>query len=124
MLVAAVITLVAFPLLLPFPLAVVQLKWLYPMFQAQLSQCADLECQVQTETSWERLGWLLVLGPSMLIAAKAIIFGLIGLVRVRRQPTSPKDVNWLKVSLGFGIAWLLIAACLYGGIFWLAGVAP
>ena len=120
-LVATVITLVALPLLLPFPSAFLALKWILPVIVKEWSQCP---AYCPPSTDGERLEWLLILGPSMLLAAVSIIFGTIGLIRVRQHPASPKKVNWFKISMGLGIIWLLISACLYGVIFEVTGIVP
>jgi hypothetical protein len=67
---------------------------------------------------------LVILGPSMLVALAAVIFGIFGLVRARRHPISLKDRIWFQASISFGVLWLLILGCLYWLLFELVNLVP
>lgn len=121
---AAVISLAILPLLLPFPFALVELKWLYPIFQEHLQQCASFDCGITTETDWERLGWLLVLGPSLLVAVTSLLLGTLGLVRARWRAISPKRRVLLRTSVTCGVVWILLFGCMYWVIFEITGLVP
>ncbi|HEY7356757.1 MAG TPA: hypothetical protein VH590_09835 [Ktedonobacterales bacterium] len=121
---AVVIALAILPLLLPFLFALVELRWIYPMLQEQVLQCADSMCMDQAETYWERVGWLVTLGPSFLIALASILLGTIGLARARRHITSPQNVALFMVSLALGICWVVLGLCIYGVIFGITGIVP
>lgn len=121
---ATVMVLAILPLLLPFSFALMELKGIYPVFQEHLRQCTSFDCGVQTETDWERLGWLVTLGPSLLIATIAILLGTIGCFHARRHPISPKNRALFRASVTCGGVWAILFCCLYGIIFYVTGLVP
>jgi hypothetical protein len=104
-------------MVLPFPFALVALQRIYPVFQEQLSQCASLDCQIQTGTYWEHLGWLLVLGPSLVVAVVSILLGTIGFIRARWYPTLPEHKVLFTASVVCGVIWTSLYGCLVWGLF-------
>ena len=122
---AAVIILAILPLALPFLFA---LFWqgIYPGEPAVeahlLQQCASFECVKQGLLTWEQLGWLFILGPSILAALAPILLGTIGLIRARRHPTSPKNRALFRASLICGIVLAILFGCSLGAILYIAAV--
>lgn len=118
---AAVISLAILPLLLPFPFALIELKWIAPVVQAQWPHCgADCPPAIY----WLRLGWLLVLGPSLLVALASLLLGTFGLIRARWRATSPKNRALLQASVTCGALWILLLGCMYWVIFEITGLVP
>lgn len=116
-----VIVLAILPLVLPWPFLGLAAVWIFPGVEPRLSQCsAAYLCQ--SAADWNRLGWLLVLGPSLLVALASIFLGTIGLVRARRHPTSPKTINLLQGSVVSGVAWACLLGCVGWVFFYLAAI--
>jgi hypothetical protein len=114
---SAVILLAMLPMVLPFPFALIALQRIYPVFQEQLSQCVSLDCQGQIGTHWEHLGWLLVLGPSLLVAVASILLGTIGFIRARWYPTLPEHKVLFAASVACGVLWASLYGCLVWALF-------
>lgn len=118
---AAVISLAILPLLLPFPFALLTLKWIVPVIVPEWSQC-PLNCP--PSTYGERLEWLLILGPSLLVAVTSLLLGTLGLVRARWRAISPKRRVLLRTSVTCGVVWILLFGCMYWVIFEITGLVP
>lgn len=112
----AVIWLAILPLVLPLPFYGIVYQW----GAAHAPACLDFTCQALTD--WERLVWLLVLGPSMLVAVTSILLGTIGLVRARRHPISFENKNLLLSSVVLGVLWAGILGCVFLVLFYLASI--
>jgi hypothetical protein len=117
-LIIALIVLAILPLLLPWPFLVIAREWIGPMEAKVWSHCG-FDCP--GATYWERIFWLVVLGPSILVALASILFGTIG---IARRTTAPKDAGKYGVSLAFGICWAVLGLCIYGAIFVITGLVP
>jgi hypothetical protein len=104
-----VIILTILPLLLPFPLYRLELLWIAPIDDAAWQQCGFV-CPAAQYV--ESLAYLLILGPSLLVAVAAVLVGTFGLVRARRHPTSLRKRTLLKVSVICGGVWSGIFGCL------------
>jgi hypothetical protein len=111
-----VIVLAILPLLLPLPTS------LFAFGVTQVIVQCPVNCPYTT--FGERLEWLLMLGPSFLAAVASILLGIIGNVRIRRQPFVSKDEWLFDISIACGIVWLILLGGFYGVIFWISGIAP
>lgn len=120
-LLVAVIILAILPLLLPFPFALLTLKWIVPVIVPEWSQCS---AHCPPSTYGERLEWLLILGPSLLVAVASLLLGTLGLVRARWRLPSPKNRVLLRASVTCGVVWVLLLGCMYWVIFEIAGLVP
>jgi hypothetical protein len=116
------LALIVLPLLLLIPFEFLQIRLIEPIVETQRQLYCAVDCS--SVTYWERVATLLALGPSMLVALVAVIFGIVGLVRAQRHPISLKDDQWLQASIIFGILWLIILGCLFGGLFEIEGLIP
>jgi len=116
----SVIVLAILPLLLPVPFYGLAALWIFPGVEPRYLPCAAFTCQAATD--WNRLGWSLVLGPSLLVAVAALLLGTIGLVRARWHPTSPETLALFKKSVVSGVAWAVILGGISWVMFYLAGI--
>lgn len=107
------IILMILPLLLPFPFYGLAALWIGPAVKEQLLQCASFDCPAAI--AWLRLGWFLVLGPSILVGVTSMLLGSIGLFRMRWHPTSPENEDLFQVSVIGGFVWVFF----FGFILWL-----
>lgn len=107
---AAVMTLGILPALLPLPLYVWYLQWLAPVIQAHRLQCPSFTCPAMH--SWDSLGWLLVLGPEILVALASVLLGYSGLWRSRWHPISPGNLALLRASVTWGVVWTVLFGCM------------
>lgn len=117
-----VIILALLPLPLPFLFALLwqQIYRGESVLEGQLlQQCADFDCVKQGLLNWELLGWLFILGPSILAALLPLFGGVIGLWRARRHATSPKRRALFRASVTFGIVWAILFSCILGAILWI-----
>jgi hypothetical protein len=115
-----VIVLAILPLLLPVPFYGLAALLIGPMDYAAWEQCASFNCP--TATYLERLAWLLVLGPSILVAGGAILLGTIGLIRAQWFPTSSKQHDLFVGSVSCGVVWtVIVGSILWFGLSVLAG---
>ena len=110
----AVIWLAILPLVLPIPFYGIAHVQIGPMENEAWSHCG-FDCP--GATYWERIFWLVVLGPSMLVAVASILLGTIGLIRARRHPTSPENINLLQGSIISGVVWAIILGGYIGSFF-------
>lgn len=120
-LIATVIVLALLPLVLPFPVALIALKWVLPAMVPEWLQCPTY-CPPSTDG--DRLEWLLILGPSLLVAVASILLGIIGIFRERWAPLSPKRRALFRASVALGAVWVVLLGRLYGVIFWISGLVP
>jgi hypothetical protein len=102
-LIVAAILLVILPPLLPCPLYALEQLWIAPIASAAVQQCKAFYCPAAVEP--ERLGTLLVFGPSVLIAVASIFFGFINIERSKRRPTSQKEAVLLGATVVLGLTW-------------------
>jgi hypothetical protein len=117
----AVIILAILPLVLPFLFDGPVVAELRPRANEVWSHCG-FDCPAATDL--ERMGWLLILGPSFLVAVVSILFGTIKLVHARRHPTSLETINWFQASILSGVVWVILLGCLYGAIWWISYWTP
>lgn len=92
------------PVLLPFPFWGLEILWIAPIARAQWAQCRLFTCP--PAAGWERLGALLVLGPSILVAVAALVCGYIGIIHWPRYPTEKKRLFYVGFALG--MLWAVI----------------
>jgi hypothetical protein len=104
------------PLVLPFPFWGLELLWIGPKLHEQVLACASFDCP--SAVYWDRLAWIVVLGPSLLVAVLSLLLGMIGLLRARWHPISPEQEWLLHGSVIGGFVWALI----FGSLLWF-GVA-
>lgn len=104
------ITLLLLPFILPVPLAYGEFLWIYPMATEQRRQCTSFPCPAAI--NGDRLGWLVVLGPSILLLLTALFLGTIGLVRARRCPTLPEKMEWYQLGVVIGTVLTLLFGCI------------
>jgi hypothetical protein len=115
-----VLLLAVLPLVLPPLLTGFVTLWLTPIIGAQIQACASLDCPPAVDL--DRLGSLLTLGPSLLVAVASLLLGSIGWVRSHRLPLSRANQSLFVVSVACGVVWAAIFGCLLWGE--LAIVAP
>ena len=108
----AAILLVILPPLLPSPLYALEQLWIAPIASAARQQCESFYCQAAVEP--ERLGALLVFGPSVLFAVASVFFGFITIERSKRRPTSQKEAFLLGATVVLGLVW----AVFFGFMLW------
>lgn len=108
-------TLAFLPLVLPFPFALLTLKWVVPMIVPEWSHCS---AHCPPSTYGERLEWLFILGPSFLTALASILLGIIERIRIHRQ------AGVFTLSAVIGAAWVMLLGCLYWVIYWIVGLVP
>ncbi len=112
----AAILLVLLPLVLPFPFWGLERLWIGPVIEEKVLACASFDCPAAVD--WDRLAWIVVLGPSFLVAVGYMLLGIIGLIRARLRPISSEQ-EWLFYgSVIGGFVWAL----LFGFLLWL-GIA-
>jgi hypothetical protein len=69
-----VLLLLFLPLVLPTPCYNLAQQWIFPMVRTQLDRCDHNPiCSIATDEA--RWAWLLVLGPSMLVAGASVLLG-------------------------------------------------
>ncbi len=108
-LVIAAILLVILPPLLPFPLYLLEQLWIAPTASAAWEQCKAFYCAAAVAP--ERLGALLVWGPSVFIAVASMFFGYITIERSHRRGAQLRR----KKPFYLELAWFL---ALSGPCFW------
>ena len=113
---AAAITLVFLPLILPFPFWGVVRLWIGPVIEEKVLACASFDCPAAVD--WDRLAWIVILGPSFLVAVGYMLVGIIGLIRARWHPISPEQEWLFHGSVIGGFVWAL----LFGLLLWI-GIA-
>ncbi len=104
------ITLLLLPFILPVPLAYGEFLWIYPMSTEQRRQCTSFPCIAAI--TWDRVGWLFVLGPSILLLLTAIFFGAVGLIRAYKRPTLPEKMEWYQLGVVIGTVLTLLFGCI------------
>lgn len=119
-LLVAVILLAILPLLLPFPFYGLAQQRIFPAAGEALQQCTDFTCQAATDL--EQRGWLLVLGPSFLVALASVLVGMIGLTWARLHPTSPKNMTLFWIIVTWGVIWATLFGCTFGVMFYLVSI--
>jgi hypothetical protein len=98
------------PLVLPFPFWGLERLVIAPMIQEQVLACAAFDCPAAVD--WDRLGWVVILGPSFLVAVVSMLLGMLGLFRARWHPILP-DQEWLFYGSAIGgFVWALFFGCL------------
>ncbi len=107
-----VVSLLILPLLLPWPLLLLEIQWIGPMIHEALLACASFYCPAATDL--DQQGGQLVVGPSLLVASISLLLGLFGLIYTHWRPTSPKNTNLLTVSMICGFVWIVIFGCVLG----------
>jgi hypothetical protein len=104
------LVLLLLPLVLPFPFWGVERLWIGPVIYEKMLACASFDCPPAVD--WDRLAWIVVLGPSLLMAVASILLGMIGLFRARWHPISPEQEWLFHGSVIGGFVWALIFGCL------------
>lgn len=89
----AVIILAILPLILPFSIV--------GLAQLRIGS-------LDNATNWDSLAEVLLLGPSVFVAAASILLGCIGLFHSRKHPTSPKNMALFWISVICGSAWAIL----------------
>lgn len=119
-LLVATFLLAILPLVLPFPFYSLAQQWIFPVAGVALQQCTDFTCQAATDV--ERQAWLLVLGPSILVAMASILVGTMGLTLARWHPTSPKNRALFRIIVTCGVTWAVLFGCTFWALFYLASI--
>ena len=107
---AVVLILGLLPLVLPVPLVGLAHLWIAPVIAAKIQACASFYCPPADD--WARLSYLVILGPSLLVAVASLLLGSIGLFRSRQHPTSPANTSLFAASMCCGAVWVGIFGCL------------
>ena len=105
----AAIILLLLPPLLPFPFWGLANLWIGSTVEEKVLACASFDCPAAVD--WYRLTWLVILGPSFLVAVIFMLFGMIGLFRARWRPISPEQEWLFHGSVIGGLVWALLFGC-------------